>query len=112
MFLLINRDKRGLHLNVGIPVANVPLPDPSYSLSHTLDYWPYKKFYKVSLSTLIRKSRKVFWYLYDLGYLVLRLVFQIFDIFQMKKSYDALSHGGSGPAAGWGGHDKDDDDWR
>jgi len=96
---------RGLYFNVGIPVPNVPLPDPNYTLEQTLDYWPYHKFYTVSLSKIFKTFKKVFWYLYDLAFLGLRLAFQTFDFLQMRKSYEAL---GQSLGADHGGSD---DDW-
>jgi len=93
----------GLHFNIGIPVPKVPVPDPWVGVEQHLDYWPYKKYHELELSSVIRGARKLFWYLWELSTLGIRILFQLFDFFQMKKSFDAL-----GPSEGW----KDDDDWK
>lgn len=105
--ILFHREERGIQFNMGIPVPKVPVPDASYTLTHTLDYWPYKKFYTVNLSTVLKKGYKVFWYFCELVGLGLRLALQLFDIFEMRKSFEALGHGGPG----WG-KETDVDDWR
>src|SRR5579863_1898628 len=110
--LMHSRRERGIHFNVGIPVPKVSLPDATYSYSHSLDYWPHKKFYTVNLSTVFKNLYKGFNYLTELAGLTLRVVFQIFDIFQMKKSYDALSHVETQLVPGWGWNKEDEDDRR
>src|SRR4051812_42455858 len=84
------RNPRGVFFNVGIPVPDdveVKVPDASYTLTHTIDYWPYKKFYTISLSSVFKALYKSFWYLSEFAFLGIRIALQVFDIFQMRKSY-------------------------
>jgi hypothetical protein len=84
-----------------IPIPDV-VPDPYVKINHHLDFWPYNRIYKFSLISILNIAVKLGSYLYDISTLGFKILWQIVEIFQMKKSFDQLGHK---PSGGWGWDD-------